>query len=81
MDILKLVDEGERLGLRGQELRNFVGAQHERERASRALAREIAKQNYDREWENAVRERLMAKESYDRERETILTEKMLLERG
>ena len=67
MDILKLVDEGERLGLRGQELRDFVGAQQERERVSRALAREIAKQNYDREWENAVRERLMAKESYDRE--------------
>ena len=62
MDILKLVDEGERLGLRGQELRDFVGAQQERERASRALAREIAK-------ENAVRERLMAKESYDRERD------------
>ena len=69
MDILKLVDEGERLGLRGQEQRDFVGAQQERERASRALAREIAKQNYDREWENAVRERLMAKESYDRERD------------
>ena len=71
MDILKLVDEGERLGLRGQELRDFVGAQQERERVSRALAREIAKQNYDREWENAVRERLMAmaKESYDRERD------------
>ena len=62
MDILKLVDEGEELGLRGQELRDFVGAQQERERASRALAREIAK-------ENAVRERLMAKESYDRERD------------
>ena len=62
MDILKLVDEGERLGLRGQELRDFVGAQQERERASRALAREIAK-------ENAVRERSMAKESYDRERD------------
>ena len=62
MDILKLVDEGERLGLRGQELRDFVGAQQERERASRALAREIAK-------ENAVRARLMAKESYDRERD------------
>ena len=69
MDILKLVDEGERLGLSGQELRDFVGAQQERERASRALAREIAKQNDDREWKNAVRERLMAKESYDRERD------------
>ena len=84
MDILKLVDEGERLGLRGQELRDFVGAQQERERVSRALAREIAKQNYDREWENAVRERLMAKESYDREgnnsdreRENVVRERLM----
>ena len=84
MDILKLVDEGERLGLRGQELRDFVGAQQERERVSRALTREIAKQNYDREWENAVRERLMAKESYDREgnnsdreRENVVRERLM----
>ena len=73
MDILKLVDEGERLGLRGQELRDFVGAQQERERASRALAREIAK-------ENAVRERLMAKESYDRERENSDRERENIDR-
>ena len=64
MDILlKFIDEGESLGLHGKELHDFVGAQQERERASRALAREIAK-------ENAVRERLMAKESYDRERDS-----------
>ena len=80
MDILKLVDEGERLGLRGQELRDFVGAQQERERVSRALAREIAKQNYDREWKNAVRERLMAKESYDRERDNSNRERENVDR-
>ena len=73
MDILKLVDEGEELGLRGQELRDFVGAQQERERASRALAREIAK-------ENAVRERLMAKESYDRERDNSDRERETVDR-
>ena len=73
MDILKLVDEGEELGLRGQELRDFVGAQQERERASRALAREIAK-------ENAGRERLMAKESYDRERNNSDSERENVDR-
>ena len=70
MDILKLVDEGEKLGLRGQELRDFVGAQQERERASMALAREMAK-------ENAVRERLMAKESYEREKENYDRERLM----
>ena len=78
MDILlKCIDEGESLGLHGKELHDFVKAQQERERASRALAREIAK-------ENAVRERLMAKESYDRERdysdrerETVVRERLL----
>ena len=70
MDILKLVDEGERLGLRGQELRDFVGAQQERERASRALAREIAKQNYERE-------RVRSKQKAEFEIEMQLLEKQI----
>ena len=73
MDILlKFIDEGESLGLRGKELHDFVKAQQERERASRALEIEIARGNYERERlvanENCDRERLIAKENSDRER-------------
>ena len=73
MDILlKFIDEGESLGLHGKELHDFVKAQQERERASRALEIEIARGNYERERlvakENCDRERLIAKENSDRER-------------
>ena len=73
MDILlKFIDEGESLGLHGKELHDFVKAQQERERASRALEIEIARGNYERERlvakENCDRERLIAKENCDRER-------------
>ena len=62
MDILlKFIDEGESLGLHGKDLHDFVKAQQERERASRALEIEIARGNYERE-------RLVAKENCDRER-------------
>ena len=44
MDILKLTDVGERLGLHGKELHDFVRAEQERERASRLLEREVAKE-------------------------------------
>ena len=40
MDILKLTDVGERLGLHGKELHDFVRAEQERERSSRVLERE-----------------------------------------
>ena len=73
MDILlKFIDEGESLGLHGKELHDFVKAQQERERASRALDIEITRGNYERERlvakENCDRERLIAKENSDRER-------------
>ena len=77
----------ERLGLHGKELHDFVRAEQERERASRVLEREIAKENADRERENAERERLIARENADRERgklqRKMLTErvKMLIEKG
>ena len=79
MDILKLTDVGERLGLHGKELHDFVRAEQERERASRVSEREVAKENADRETEvakenadrereNAERERLIARENGERER-------------
>ena len=73
MDILlKFIDEGERLGLHGKELHDFVKAQQERERASRALEIEIARGNYERERlvakENCDRERLLARENGERAR-------------
>ena len=40
MDMLKLMDAGERYGLHGPELQEFVRAEQEKERASRALERE-----------------------------------------
>ena len=80
MDILKLTDVGERLGLHGKELHDFVRAEQERERASRVLEKEVAKGNADRETENAERERLIARENADRERGK-LQRKMLTERG
>ena len=61
MEILKLTDVGERLGLHGKELHNFVRTEQERERASRVLEREVEKENADRERGNAERERLIAK--------------------
>ena len=62
MDILlKFIDEGESLGLHGKELHDFVKAQQERERASRALEIEIARGNYERE-------RLLARENDERVR-------------
>ena len=74
MDILlKFIDEGESLGLHGKELHDFVKAQQERERASRALEIEIARGNYERERlvakENSDRERLLARENDERVRE------------
>lgn len=69
MDILKLTDVGERLGLHGKELHDFVRAEQERERASRVLEREVAKENADRERENAERERLIARENAERDRD------------
>ena len=73
MDILlKFIDEGESLGLHGKELHDFVKAQQERERASRALEIEIARGNYERERlvakENCDRERLLARENDERAR-------------
>ena len=68
MDILKLTDVGERLGPHGKELHDFVRAEQERERASRVLEREVAKENADREREHAERERLIARENAERER-------------
>ena len=69
MDILKLTDVGERLGLHGKELHDFVRAEQERERASRVLEREVAKENADRERENAEREKLIARENAERDRD------------
>ena len=40
MDMLKLIDAGERIGLHGPELQEFVRAEQEKERGSRALERE-----------------------------------------
>ena len=51
MDILNLTDVGERLGLHGKELHDFVRTEQERECASRVLEREVAKENADRERE------------------------------
>ena len=73
MDILlKFIDEGESLGLHDKELHDFVKAQQERERASRALEIEIARGNYERERlvakENSDRERLLARENDERAR-------------
>ena len=62
MDILKLTDVGERLGLHGKELHDCVRAEQERQRASRLLEREVAKENADRERENAERDREISKE-------------------
>ena len=59
MDILKLTDVDERLGLHGKEIHAFVREEQERERASRVLEREVEKENADRERENAESERLI----------------------
>ena len=61
MDMLKLIDAGERIGLHGPELQEFVRAEQERERGSRALEREVAK-------EKADSDRLIAKEKADSDR-------------
>ena len=63
MDMLKLIDAGERIGLHGPELQEFVRAEQEKERGSRALEREVAK-------EKAERERLIARENAAIERES-----------
>ena len=77
MDILKLTDVGERLGLHGKELHDFVRAEQERELASRVLERKVAKENADRERENAERDRDISKEKAEFEIKIQLLEKKI----
>ena len=73
MDMISLTELGERYGLVGQELLNFVKAEQDKERTARALERELEKERVERDRETA---RIQAELEKERdERESLLIEK------
>ena len=63
MDMISLTELGERYGLVGQELLNFVKAEQDKERTARTLERELEKERVELQKERE-------KERIERDRET-----------
>ena len=82
MDMISQTELGERYGLVGQELLNFVKAEQDKERTARALERELEKERVELEKERVERDRETARiqaelEKARDERESLLIEKKI----